>query len=60
MGERTVIGQEDQPFAVAVKPTDRVETLDREELLERPPPAAVGELAEDVVGFEQLVVTRGA
>ena len=59
MGERPVVGQQEQPLAVAVEPADRVDPGDRHEVLERRPPALVGELGEDVEGLEEFIVAEG-
>ena len=53
VGQRAVVGQEEQPFAVAIEPADRVDARDAHEVLEGRPALGVGELAEDVVGLEE-------
>jgi len=56
MGELSVIGQEQEAFAVAVEPADGIDSWDRHDSLERSPAGDVAELTQDVVGFEELQV----
>jgi hypothetical protein len=46
-----VVGQDQQPLAVGIEPAGNINILDRNELIQRPPLALRGELAEDAVGL---------
>ncbi len=56
MGKRSVVGQEQEAFAVAVEPADGIDSWDRHERLERGSSRDVAELTQDVVGLEELQV----
>ena len=51
MGQRAVVGQEQQAFAIAIEPAGRIDSRDRDEVLESRAAIRVAELAEDVVGL---------
>jgi hypothetical protein len=52
MRQSSVVGQEEQAFAVAVEPACRIDSLHRDEFLERKTCAGVAKLTEDIVGLE--------
>ena len=53
MRQSSIVGQEQQAFAVTIEPAGRIDPLDRDEFFERESVAGVAELAQDVVGLEE-------
>ena len=53
MSQSSVVGQEQQAFAVTIEPPRRIDSLDRDEFFEGKSSTCVAELAQDVVGLEK-------
>ena len=60
MGQGTVVGEQKQPFAITIEPANRVNPGNSQMILERRPSISVGELAEDIEGFEQSEIAQRA
>ena len=58
MSQATVVGEQKQPFAITIEPANRVNPGNSQMILERRPSIGVGELAEDIEGFEQSEIAQ--
>lgn len=60
LGEDSVVGEQEEPLAVSVKPAGRIDTRDRDEVLQGRPTLSLGELGQDVVRLVEGEGSRGA
>ncbi|MNL83602.1 hypothetical protein D3C87_2112960 [compost metagenome] len=59
VGERAVVGQEQEALAVVVEPADGIDARHVDEVLQAGMAGLVGELAEDSVGLVEDQVAHG-